>query len=98
MRLSSNSWLTSRIGAKKAQSQILCRHVAKKIEIEGSIFRHKPADQNGAPSRRVKCGSFNAIFAAIVEVLFAQVISLGAGAAGGGCQLNEPSFRAARAL
>ena len=31
---------------EEAQSQVLRCHVAKEIGIEGSIFRHKPADQN----------------------------------------------------
>ena len=34
---------------KEAQAQVLGYHVIKKIVIEGSILRHKPADQNRRP-------------------------------------------------
>ena len=44
--MSRSSWLNLAHWSEEAQPKILRCHVAEKIWIEGSILRHKPADQN----------------------------------------------------
>src|SRR5580700_4004385 len=47
--------------SEEAQPKIFRGHVAEKIGIEGSIFRLGRRIRTDVPSRRIKCGSLNAI-------------------------------------
>jgi hypothetical protein len=63
--------------SEEAQPKIFRGHVAEKIGIEGSIFRLGRRIRTDVSSRRIKCGSLNAISSQVRQPMMPAAARLG---------------------